>query len=144
MDLTWRPTPKPSHSRKAKKRGDRSKFSKMVRDEIKEKYNNQCAMCSKLAFHVHHVYPRSRGGRNVYTNGLLLCAACHRQVHEDDKLLKHWIDTFKKKYGRNFYKDKEDLVWEYKTDQISEMDEEARLWVKFNNKWGISDEDMFR
>jgi hypothetical protein len=144
MDLEFRPTPKPSHKRRVKKRGDRNKFSTFARDQVKEKYNNQCAMCAHRAFHVHHVMPRARGGRNVFTNGLLLCADCHREVHSDEKLLKYWIEQFKKMYGKNFYKDKDDLIFEYKTNKLNEMDEEARLWVKFNNKQGWDDENLFR
>jgi hypothetical protein len=126
--------PKPSHGRRVKKRGDRSKFSKMVRDLIKEKYNNQCAQCGKNACHVHHTMPRSRGGRNVFTNGLLLCNDCHKSVHAENDLLKYWIDEFKKLYGRNFYRDKEDLIFEYKTDQLKELDEEVQKWVRFNDE----------
>jgi hypothetical protein len=134
----FRPCPKPSHSRRVKKRRDRSKFSKMVRDEIKQKYNNECAMCGKLAFHVHHVQPRARSGRNVITNGLLLCNDDHKRVHADEKLLKYWIEEFKKLYGRNFYKDKEDLIFEYKTEQFKELDEEVQRWVKFNAPFDLS------
>lgn len=130
----FRPIPKPSHSRRVKKRGERSKFSKMVRDQVKEDYNNQCANCSKRAYHVHHVYPRSRGGRNVITNALLLCNDCHKQVHADNDILMYWIEEFKKKYGRNFYRDKEDLIWEYKTDQLKELDEEVQRWLRYNEK----------
>jgi ribosomal protein L37E len=143
MELEFRPSPKPSHNRRVKKRGDRSKFSKMVRDEVKKQFNNQCQLCGKLAFHVHHCMPRSRSGRNVFTNATLLCAACHRQVHADDELLKYFINMHKKLYGKNFFRDKEDLIFKYKTDKLEEMDEEARVWVKFNNKWGHTDEDMF-
>jgi hypothetical protein len=133
MDLEWRPVLKPSHSRRVKKRADRSKFSKMVRDQVKEKYNNQCANCSSRACHVHHVQPRARGGRNVITNALLLCNDCHKQVHADNDLLNHWIEVFKKQYGKNFYRDKEDLIFEYKTDQLKELDEEVQMWIKFND-----------
>lgn len=104
----------------------------MVRDEVKEKYNNQCAMCFGRACHVHHVMPKSRGGRNMLTNGLLLCNDCHKRVHADNDLLKYWIEEFKKMYGSNFYRDREDLIWEYKTDQLKELDEEVQKWLKFN------------
>jgi 5-methylcytosine-specific restriction endonuclease McrA len=137
------PVPKPTSKRRVKKTGERSKFSKMVRDAIKEKYNGQCQLCGRLAFHVHHCMPRSRSGRNVYTNATLLCAACHRQVHEDERLLKYFIEKHKKLYGKNFYRDKEDLIFKYKTDKLAEMDEEARLWVKYNKQWGHGDEVMF-
>ena len=134
----FHPVPKPSHKRRVKKRADRSKFSKMVRDAVKEHYGGQCADCGGNACHVHHVMPRSRGGRNVFTNGLLLCNDCHRSVHADNELLKYWIDKFKRAYGRNFYKDRQDLIDEYKTQDINEMDREAKRWKKFNGsfeKW---------
>jgi hypothetical protein len=131
----FNPVPKSTkHSRRVKKRGERSKFSKMVRDAIKKKYHHQCAMCSGKACHVHHVMPRSRGGRNVLTSGLLLCNECHKRIHADNELLKQWIDEFKKMYGRNFYRDKEDLVFEYKTDQLRELDEEVQKWLRFNEQ----------
>jgi hypothetical protein len=115
----------------------------MVRDAIKEKYNGQCAICGNRAFHVHHVMPRSRGGRNVFTNGILLCAPCHQRVHEDETLLKYFIEMHKKLYGKNFFRDKEDLIFKYKTDKLAGMDEEARMWVKYNKQWGHGDEVMF-
>lgn len=143
MDVNFRPTPKPKHKRRVKKRGDRSKFSKMVRDKVKEHFNNQCAQCGKLAFHVHHVTPRSSSGRNVFTNGMLLCANCHRLVHADNDLLKYWKNVFKEKYGPLYFMDKEDLEHKYLTQELREQDQEVRLWVKFNNKQGCSDENMF-
>jgi predicted restriction endonuclease len=102
MDIKLRPVPKTSHNRRVKKRGDRSKFSKMVRDEVKEKYDNQCANCSRRACHVHHVQPRARGGRNVITNALLLCNDCHKQVHADNDLLNHWIKSIQETIWKEF------------------------------------------
>jgi HNH endonuclease len=133
----YSPVPKPSHNRRVKKRGDRSKFSKMVRDAVKEKYNNECAMCGRRACHVHHVMPRSRGGRNVFTNGLLLCNDCHKEVHTENKLLKYWINEFKEMYGKNFYKDKQDLLQEYQTDRLKETDREIEKWLKYNEKFEV-------
>jgi 5-methylcytosine-specific restriction endonuclease McrA len=130
----YNPAPKPTSKRRVKKTAERSKFSKMVRDAIKEKHNGLCAICSNRAFHVHHVMPRARGGRNVITNATLLCAACHRKVHEDEQLLKYFIEKHKKLFGKNFYKDREDLIWEYKTDQFKEMGKEVEMWVKYNGE----------
>lgn len=100
---------KPKHKRKSKKLAERGKFSKMIRDEIKEEFNNQCQECGKKGHHLHHVFPKGRGGRGVKTNALLLCNACHKDIHADNNKLKHWISVYKKKHGPNFYKDKEDL-----------------------------------
>lgn len=118
--------------RKAPKRGDRSKFSKMVRDQVKEKYNNQCQICGKLAFHVHHCMPRSRSGRNVFTNATLLCAPCHRKVHEDEKLLKYFINKHKKLYGKFFYLDLEDIRQRQLKAEAKEYEKEIREWKKHN------------
>jgi 5-methylcytosine-specific restriction endonuclease McrA len=127
--------PKPVHNRRVKKRGDRSKFSKMVRDEVKKLYDNQCQLCGKLAFDVHHCMPRSRSGRNVFTNATLLCAACHRQVHADDKLLKHFIDKHKKMYGKNFFRDKEDLEFMQLNQELQHEDKELKEREKHNGKF---------
>jgi hypothetical protein len=134
MDLGFHPAPKPSYNRKVKKRASRSKFSKMVRDEIKEKYNNQCAICLRRACHVHHVLPRSRGGRNVITNGLLLCNNCHKEVHADNELLKYWINEFKKKYGSLFFMDREDIEYKQLTQELKKEDKQLKEWEKYNGK----------
>jgi histone H3/H4 len=55
--------PKPSFNRKVKKKGDRSKFSKMVRDELKSYFDNACQECGGKGIHIHHVKFRSQGGR---------------------------------------------------------------------------------
>lgn len=132
MALEWRPVPKPQHNRRVKKCGDRSKFSKMVRDKVKEQYDNQCAQCGGRACHVHHVMPRARGGRNVFTNGLLLCNDCHKAVHADNDLLKGWISKFKQMYGKNFFRDYEDLQHEYRETLLNEDNREVREWMKYN------------
>jgi 5-methylcytosine-specific restriction endonuclease McrA len=131
----FRPVPKPNHKRKAPKRGDRSKFSKFVRDAVKEHFDHQCAECGRLAHHVHHVMPRARSGRNVFTNGLLLCNDCHKEVHADNEKLQGWIELYKKKYGRNFWKDRDDLIQEYRTDDLKEQDQEVERWMKFNGEF---------
>lgn len=134
----WNPIPKPSHGRRVKKRGDRSKFSKMVRDAVKDHYSNQCGQCGRNACHVHHVMPRSRGGRNVFTNGLLLCNDCHKQVHADNDLLKEWINRYKKMYGKNFYKDYEDLKQEYDNQLLTASNKELREWERHNGSFNLT------
>lgn len=121
MGLDFTPVPKPQHKRKAPKRGERSKFSKMIRDQVKEKYNGLCQMCSKRGCHVHHVMPRARGGRNVLTNALLLCNECHKEIHANEAYLKHWIELFREEYGPDFYKDEQDLIKEYQDKRLQEI-----------------------
>jgi predicted restriction endonuclease len=92
MDLSkeFHPAPKAEYKRKVPKRGDRSKFTGLVRQQVKEHFNHTCQMCGGHGYHVHHVEPRGSGkGRGVFTNALLLCASCHKKIHADDKLLRY-------------------------------------------------------
>jgi hypothetical protein len=133
--LEYRPCPKPSHSRRVKERGDRGKFSKMVRDEVKKHFNNQCQICLGKGIHLHHVMPKGSGiGRGIYTNALLLCNSCHKQVHADDKLLRHWKEVYRKEYGPLYFMDADDLKMKYLTQELHEEDKVVREWKKHNEK----------
>jgi hypothetical protein len=129
----YRPQPKPTSKRRVKKTGERSKFSKMVRDQVKEHYSDTCQMCGGHGFHVHHVMPRARSGRNVFTNALLLCNGCHKKIHADNELLKYWIEAFKKLYGPLFFMDLDDLKEKYRTQDLREQDREVREWKRYND-----------
>ncbi|MGG4267412.1 HNH endonuclease [Peribacillus simplex] len=134
---SFSPVPKPSHNRRVKKKGERGKFSKMIRDEVKVRYNNQCAVCYQRGHHIHHVMPKSRGGRNVFTNALLLCNTCHKEVHAENKLLKYWIRTFKEMYGKHFYHDRDDLESIYKTEFFKKSNQEVQTWIEHNEVFEI-------
>lgn len=141
MDLSkeFYPVDKPSHKRRVKKRADRTKFSKMVRDAVKEHFNHTCQMCGGKGIHCHHVQPKGSGvGRGVFTNALLLCNNCHKQVHADDALLRHWKEVFRKKYGPLYFMDAEDLRQKYMNQDLKETDREVREWKKHNSSF-----DMF-
>ena len=133
MDLEWRPIPKPNFNRKVKKKGDRSKFSKIVRDEVKKHFDNTCQECGGKGLHLHHVCFRSQSGRGVFSNALLLCNNCHKKIHLDDERAKHWKEVFKKKYGPLYFMDKEDLEYKYLTQDLKETDKEVREWKKYNS-----------
>jgi hypothetical protein len=129
----YHPVPKPSHKRKAPKRGDRSKFSSKVREEVKKHFDNTCQMCGGKGIHVHHVEPRGSGkGRGVFTNALLLCNQCHKEVHADDKLLRHWKKVYRKKYGPLYFMDADDLKMKYITKELHEEDKIVREWKQYN------------
>ncbi|NRD80306.1 HNH endonuclease [Bacillus sp. BRMEA1] len=135
IDLSneFHPVPKTKHSRKAKKRGDRSKFSKMVRDKVKEYYNYTCQMCGGKGIHCHHVEPRGSGkGRGVFTNAMLVCNSCHKKIHADNSLLRHWKEVYRKKFGPLYFMDKEDLEFKYRADEIRQTDKEVQEWLRFN------------
>ncbi|MGE7880355.1 HNH endonuclease [Peribacillus muralis] len=134
---SFSPVPKPRHNRRVKKRGERGKFSKMIRDEVKIRYNNQCAVCYQRGHHIHHVMPKSRGGRKVFTNALLLCNTCHKEVHAENKLLNYWIRTFKEMYGKHFYHDRDDLESIYKTEFFKKSNLEVQTWIEHNEVFEI-------
>ncbi len=108
MDKNFNPVPKPSHNRRVRKQGDRNKFPKEVRDQIKEHFDNTCQMCGNSGVHIHHVRFRSQGGRGVFTNGLLLCNSCDRRIHDNHELNIYWKEQFLRKYGPTYYMDEED------------------------------------
>lgn len=134
MDIKWRPTPKPKHQRRVKKRGDRSKFSKFVRDQVKEHFKDTCQECGGRGIHLHHVTFRSQGGRGVFTNALLLCNKDHKMIHENPERALYWKEVFKKKYGSCYFMDKEDLEFKYLTQELREQDREVKEWEKYNEK----------
>jgi 5-methylcytosine-specific restriction endonuclease McrA len=117
------PVPKPSHKRRVKKRGDRSKFSKMVRDEVKEKYNHQCQECGGKGLHLHHVCFRSQGGRGVITNALLLCNECHKHIHMNPERANYWKSVFKKQYGPLYFMDEEDILYKKQQEALERCEE---------------------
>jgi hypothetical protein len=128
--------PKPSFNRRVKERGDRSKFSKMVRDAVKEHFDNTCQICGHRGIHIHHVQPKGSGiGRGVFTNALLLCNKCHRKVHDDDKLLRHWKEVYRKKYGPLYFMDADDLKMKYLTQELQQEDKELKEWEKHNGEF---------
>ena len=141
MDLRNQPVrsvpKKVKHKRRVDKQEIRGKFTKMIRDEVKARYNNQCAMCGKRACHIHHVYGKGRGGRGVITNALLVCNKCHREIHDEDKLLRHWIRIFKEMYGKHFYHDRADLEFIYRTEFNKKSNREVQRWLEHNEKFEI-------
>lgn len=52
-----------------------------------------CKICGRQAGHVHHIRPRSMGGKNDLDNLVLLCNLCHTRVHENVSWAKQegWI-----------------------------------------------------
>ena len=89
----------------------RRNFTTSVKSQIKSRSNEICEICyCRVATDYHHIMPKSRSGRGVYTNGLHLCRTCHRGLHDNMTLLNKEIEKATQKYGVNFYKDKWDKV----------------------------------
>jgi hypothetical protein len=135
MDLNFRPCPKPNHKRRVKKRGDRTKFSNMVRDKVKEAFDNTCQECGGKGIHLHHVKFRSEGGKGVFTNALLLCNSCHKRIHLDNERAQYWKEAFKKKHGPLYFMDADDLKMKYLTQELHQEDKEVREWKKVNGEF---------
>jgi len=109
------PVPKPNYKRFKEKRANRGKFTTKVRNQIKEHYQHACQECGCKGIHIHHVKPKGSGvGRGVFSNGLLLCVLCHNAIHSESSQvrLKYWQKIYKTSYGINYYKDREDLLFE--------------------------------
>jgi hypothetical protein len=105
MDWGFHPVDKPHHKRIVKQKGDRGEFPPAVRKKIVQDQNGQCQICGRPTTHIHHVWPRGRHGRGVYTNGLLACNYCHNPLIHGGPYLQYFIDQFVKKYGPEFYMD---------------------------------------
>lgn len=102
------PAPKPSFKRRRPTRRNRGNFNKKTRNRILERDKESCQICNRKGTQIHHVMPRSRSGRGVYTNGLTVCNSCHHAIHNNNDLLQAWIEIYVEKYGENFYKDEWD------------------------------------
>jgi 5-methylcytosine-specific restriction endonuclease McrA len=48
---------------------------------VKARDKGQCRLCPVKGHHCHHIEFRSRGGKDVPENLVLLCATCHSDVH---------------------------------------------------------------
>lgn len=104
-----RAVPKPSHNRKAPKRGKRSEFPKKVKDEVFEKNGGLCEICGHRPISdFHHVKNRSQGGRGVITNCSGLCHGCHHVVTVNIPAQVALQKAYIERYGEDYYKDEWD------------------------------------
>lgn len=100
------PVPKPKFKRRVPTWGQRSEFSNRVRQQIRDRDNDECQMCgSHVGLQIHHVKSRGQGGRGVFTNGVLLCWKCHENVQTHQNLIEHWQREFEMRYGIDYYRD---------------------------------------
>jgi len=102
------PVPKPKRRRLKPTRRRRNEFSRELRQEILLERDGVCQQCGGIGTEIHHVMPRARSGRGVKTNALLVCASCHRQIHQQPDLLQEWIKHYRSMYGDDFYMDEWD------------------------------------
>jgi len=59
-----------------------AKISTSTRRAVYARDGYACALCqSTKSFHVHHVLPRSLGGKSELSNLICLCHTCHAIAH---------------------------------------------------------------
>lgn len=103
--MTFNPAPKNPYKKRKPTRKKRGEFSKETRDRIIERDEGLCRVCRGVGTQIHHCYYKSSGGRGVYSNGILLCQACHADIHNSKAKANFWRDTMAKIYGNDYYKD---------------------------------------
>lgn len=98
-----------SNRRKAKLK-TRNDFSPKTRKEIRKRDHDTCQQCFVNPYEtIHHIKPRSLGGRGVYTNGIVLCGVCHEYIERHNDLKVKWQNLFEQKYGKYYYHDQYDM-----------------------------------
>lgn len=71
-------------------RDQRSKMTKQLRQQIKERDNYTCQICGKympdeVGLEIDHIYPIAKGGKSVSSNLQVLCSVCNNKKR--DKIL---------------------------------------------------------
>lgn len=76
---------RPSKRTAAKNRAKRANYAKVCR-EVDARDRGRCRMCGRAVLvgcrHHHHIVYRSRGGKDVASNLILVCGPCHRDIHD--------------------------------------------------------------
>lgn len=67
-----------------------STVSKALRNIVAERDSYTCVLCENAYSDMHHVTPRSQGGRNNPYNLVSLCRACHMMLHRELPLIPYW------------------------------------------------------
>lgn len=100
-----------AHHRKKPTRADRAEFPAYVVQRLRREAGGLCQCgCGRKDNTTHHVMPRSRGGRGVYTNGMRVSGICHIRIQNSEEELQKWISVYEEKYGPYFWYDEMD--WE--------------------------------
>jgi 5-methylcytosine-specific restriction endonuclease McrA len=66
--------------------GTRSKVPPEVREQVERRSGRKCeaavnANCATTGHFLHHILPRSAGGKHTVANLLQICTACHEYIH---------------------------------------------------------------
>jgi 5-methylcytosine-specific restriction endonuclease McrA len=77
-------------ARRAKNYGVRTE--EYSRTRILARWRNRCAYCDRMAQHLDHVHPLSRGGEDVESNIIPACAECN--LSKGAKTLAEWVESW--------------------------------------------------
>jgi 5-methylcytosine-specific restriction endonuclease McrA len=76
------PKPKPTVIARRERRAAEAASARQVRAAVWRRDACRCRACNgRQQLQVHHLMRRSRGGRWTTDNCVLLCRACHQDVH---------------------------------------------------------------
>jgi 5-methylcytosine-specific restriction endonuclease McrA len=67
----------------------------VLHEKVKAKFKYRCIICFRPYTHLHHIVPRSLGGKDEEDNLVTLCYSHHRKVHNSGAT--NWTDTLKQK-----------------------------------------------
>jgi len=60
---------------------EREEKARVFRMAVWSRDKGRCRVCPKRSCHLHHLLPRSRGGKWTTGNIVALCARCHQLAH---------------------------------------------------------------
>lgn len=67
------------------RRPDNAKVSEKTRNQVLERDNHECTVCSAAEdLHVHHIRPAAKGGSGNKHNLAVVCASCHAEIHRNN------------------------------------------------------------
>ena len=111
-----------------------SGITKALRNIVAERDGYTCIFCTNGYTDVHHVIPRSRGGRNVPHNLISVCRMCHMRLHNEvriSSLDKDEMELRMVQYISDYYADDEDFWLDVgKFNKLVRDEELSRKMVK--------------
>lgn len=84
-------------------------FRKLDKDLLLSQ-NLMCPVCDENIYngeklHIHHIIPRSEGGKSTFSNLIYLHLPCHIKIHyEKDNFFRNYLINYKKSHPRPNYK----------------------------------------
>ncbi|MDR0813040.1 MAG: HNH endonuclease [Oscillospiraceae bacterium] len=100
-----------------------SGVSKALRRKILERDSYTCIFCDNAATDIHHIVPRSRGGKNSELNLVCLCRIHHSLIHGERMVLDNHTPGYIPKVivGTKAYRDElQYRIGEYMCDLYAE------------------------